>query len=109
MILILICPKCGGQTAEKQIGLATFLICHDFINCDYYKINKIESIINDPSDDRIEREKQWYEDRFKLFIKREKDKIKAEFIAKEMECLKKEHHDKKIIGKSEEDINDDET
>jgi uncharacterized protein YprB with RNaseH-like and TPR domain len=87
------CPKCSGQTTEKQIGLATFIMCQDVINCDYYKIKKIEFIINNPSDERIKREKGWYEQRLKLFIRREKEKIKKEFIAKEMERLKKEYNE----------------
>jgi uncharacterized protein YprB with RNaseH-like and TPR domain len=94
------CPKCGGQTTEKQIGLATFIMCKDPIKCDYYKIKQIDSIINNPSDERIKREKEWYEQRFRLFIRREKDKIKAEFIAKEIERLKKEYHDQNINGES---------
>ncbi|MDR2829971.1 MAG: hypothetical protein LBB45_02875 [Methanobrevibacter sp.] len=85
------CPKCGGKTTKKQIGLANFIMCQDVVGCDYYEIEEIESIINDPSEERIKWEKLWYKERFNIFIRKEKNEIKKNFIAKEMERLKREY------------------
>lgn len=84
------CPLCGKKTEKKQLGLATFIICQDFFNCDYFEIESIESIVENPSELRQNWEKEWYKERFRLFLKREKERIKREFIAKEMERLRKE-------------------
>ncbi|MDR2623439.1 MAG: hypothetical protein LBC39_02545 [Methanobrevibacter sp.] len=84
------CPKCGGKTTKKQIGLAVFIMCQDVMDCDHYEIEKIDSIIDNPSEKRINWEKLWYKERLNIFIRKEKNKIKKEFIAKEMERLRKE-------------------
>jgi hypothetical protein len=60
------------------------------MDCDFYKIEKVESIVNNPSEERVNWEESWYNERFNNFIRLEKNKIKKEFIAKEMERLKKE-------------------
>ncbi|MDR1820280.1 MAG: hypothetical protein LBR15_08570 [Methanobrevibacter sp.] len=82
------CPKCGGKIDKKQVGLAIFVMCQDVMDCDYYEIEKINSIINNPSEERVKWERSWYKERFDIFIRREKNRIKKEFIAKEMERLK---------------------
>ncbi|MDR3222117.1 MAG: hypothetical protein LBT66_00055 [Methanobrevibacter sp.] len=82
------CPKCGGKTSKKQIGLATFIMCQNVMDCNFYKIEKIESIVNNPSKERVNWEESWYKERFNNFIRLKKNKIKKDFIAKEMEHLK---------------------
>ncbi|MDR3292216.1 MAG: hypothetical protein LBT10_08745, partial [Methanobrevibacter sp.] len=54
------CPKCGGKTKKRQIGLATFIMCQNVMDCDFYKIEKVESIVNNPSEERVNWEESWY-------------------------------------------------
>ncbi|KZX14038.1 hypothetical protein [Methanobrevibacter curvatus] len=82
------CPVCGKKTIQIRIGRAKLAICSDILHCDYHSIDDINSIVINPSAERLEKEKEWYEDRYANYKIKEKEEQKRKFIAQEMKKLK---------------------
>ncbi|MDR0912262.1 MAG: hypothetical protein LBM96_06655 [Methanobrevibacter sp.] len=83
------CPQCGNKIMEKNIGKAKLTICSNYIDCDYLLINELNSVVENPSQNRISKENEWYKERFEQFRQKELQRMKNEFIAQEMEKLRK--------------------
>ncbi|KZX11762.1 hypothetical protein [Methanobrevibacter filiformis] len=98
------CPECGSKTMKKTIGLCNFTVCTNFFSCSYSNIDEMKSMIENPSEERVNMEKEWYNQRLNIFKAREKRRLKEDFIAKEMEKLKvKEMDDKELDDKENDD------
>jgi len=60
------CPICGSKLIEKIINDYKFIYCEDVLNCEYYKVTKI-----DPHSSDLQKDENIYR-KFKKFIDQEK-------------------------------------